>query len=402
MLKPCLLSAVLTVAIPFANAQSLLFTSLDDVIAKATEGQQIVGTVVLVAHKGEIVYHRAAGKSDRERSRLMREDDIFRLASVTKPIVSVAVMKSIEQGKLDLQTPVTRWLPEFKPRELDGSTPTISIHQLLTHTAGLSYGFMEPLNGPYHRAGVSDGLDMGIPMQENLRRISSVPLTYSPGTGWRYSVAMDVLGAAISAATESSLPELVHKQVTGPLGMADTGFSVVDSARLVTPYQDGGTRPLRMTSYAEVAIGEGSIRFNPDRVWDTHAYPSGGAGMVGTAGDFMKLLLSLRPDSTHRVLKPETVALMMRNHTEPQVQTLGPGWGFGYGWAILTNPELARTPQGKGTIQWGGAYGHSWFYDPVYDIAVVALTNTAIEGMSGAFPQEVRDAVYVALNPKRL
>ncbi|WP_260514250.1 serine hydrolase domain-containing protein [Serratia fonticola] len=371
-------------------------------IAKATEGQQIVGTVVLVAHKGEIVYHRAAGKSDRERSRLMREDDIFRLASVTKPIVSVAVMKSIEQGKLDLQTPVTRWLPEFKPRELDGSTPTISIHQLLTHTAGLSYGFMEPLNGPYHRAGVSDGLDMGIPMQENLRRISSVPLTYSPGTGWRYSVAMDVLGAAISAATESSLPELVHKQVTGPLGMADTGFSVVDSARLVTPYQDGGTRPLRMTSYAEVAIGEGSIRFNPDRVWDTHAYPSGGAGMVGTAGDFMKLLLSLRPDSTHRVLKPETVALMMRNHTEPQVQTLGPGWGFGYGWAILTNPELARTPQGKGTIQWGGAYGHSWFYDPVYDIAVVALTNTAIEGMSGAFPQEVRDAVYVALNPKRL
>lgn len=398
MLAPRLTAAALVAAVPLADAQPPSFALLDAAITRAVEDQRIVGAVVLVAHRGRIVYRRAAGHADREQGRPMREDNIFRLSSVTKPLVAVAALRLVEQGRLNLQAPVARWLPQFRPRPADGSAPAITIHQLLTHTAGLSYGFLEPRDGPYRRGGVSDGLDAGISLQENLRRIAEIPLSYAPGSGWRYSIGLDVLGGALSAATGSSLPDLVRQEVTGPLGMPDTGFDVVDAARLVTPYRDGQAAAVRMASPAEVAFGEGSIRFDPGRAWDADAYPSGGAGMVGTAPDFMTFLLSLRPGSTQRVLRAETVALMLRDHTGPQVQAQGPGWGFGYGGAVLADPGLAGSPQGKGTIQWGGVYGHSWFFDPTHDVAVVALTNTAIEGMSGAFPAEVRAAVYAALS----
>lgn len=397
MLIARLIAATLAATATMAHAQAPDFNALDAVIAKAIEEKRIVGTVVLVAYKGQIVYHRAAGHADREQGQPMREDDIFRLSSVTKPMVSAAAMRLVEQGKLDLAAPVTRWLPQFRPRLPDGSAPTITLHQLLTHTAGLSYGFMERDDGPYRRAGVSDGLDTGIGLPENLRRIAGVPLAYAPGTGWRYSMALDVLGAVMSAATGLSLPDIVQREVTGPLGMADTGFRVVDKARLVTAYQDGAAGPQRMASPAAIAFGDGLIRLSPDRILDAATYPSGGAGMAGTAADFMKFLLSLRPDAARPILQPQTIARMMRDHVGPQASTQGPGWGFGYGGSVLVDPDIAQTPQGKGTLQWGGVYGHRWFFDPEHDLAVVAFTNTALEGMSGSFPTQVRDAVYAAL-----
>jgi len=400
MPTPHLAAAALAAALPFAHAQPPSFEALDAVVDRAIDERRIVGAVVLVAYEGDIVYRRAAGYADREQGRPMREDSIFRLASVTKPMVSAAALRLVAQGKLDLQAPLTRWLPAFRPRLPAGGTPAITVHQALTHTAGLSYGFMEPADGPYRRAGVSDGLDAGLTLRENLRRIANVPLAYAPGCGWRYSVALDVLGGAMSAATGITLPEIVHQEVTGPLGMKDTGFVVADAARLVTAYQDGTPEPIRMPSPADVPFGESSIRFDPQRAGNADAYPSGGAGMVGTAPDFMTFLLSLRPGATSRVLSSQAVALMMRDHTGPQAQAQGPGWGFGYGWSVLADPELAGTPQGKGTVQWGGVYGHNWFFDPTNDIAAVVFTNTAIEGMSGAFPRDIRDAVYAALAPR--
>jgi CubicO group peptidase (beta-lactamase class C family) len=115
--------------------------------------------------------------------------------------------------------------------------------------------------------------------------------------------------------------------------------------------------------------------------------------MVGTAGDYLKFLETIRTGGGP-ILRPETVALMMTDQVGFQAQSQGPGWGFGYGWAVLDDPSAANTPQAKGTIAWGGVYGHSWFVDPVRKITVVALTNTAFEGMNGRFPTEVRDAVY--------
>ncbi|MCQ9616489.1 beta-lactamase family protein [Paenalcaligenes niemegkensis] len=370
--------------------------AVDAVIDKAIADQRIVGTVVLVADKGQIVYRRAAGYADREKGLPMQEDSVFRLASMTKPLVSAAALRLVEQGVLDLQVPVTRWLPDFSPRLPDGRAPVITIHQLLTHTSGLSYGFLETEDGPYHQAGVSDGMDLGPDLEENLQRIASVPLIFSPGTDWRYSVSLDVLGGVLSAAAGQSLPDVLRQQVTGPLKMDDTHFVAPEPERLVTQYQDGRPQPVKMAQEAIIPFGFSAIRMAPARALDKTAFPSGGAGMVGTAHDFMRFLLSLRENS-HSILKSQTKGMMMKDQTGPQVQRQNPGWGFGYGWAVLDEPGQAYTPQGQGTIQWGGVYGHSWFFDPANDLAVVALTNTAFEGMSGAFPGDLRDALYEEL-----
>ncbi|WP_242111787.1 serine hydrolase domain-containing protein [Luteimonas aquatica] len=372
---------------------------LDAVIDRALRERRLVGTVVLVARDGRVVYRRAAGQADREAGVPMREDAIFRLASVTKPIVSVAAMRLVEQGKLRLDDPVTRWLPDFRPRLPDGDAPPITVHQLLTHTAGLSYGFEEADGAPYHRLRVSDGLDAsGITLEENLRRIAAAGLSYPPGHAWRYSLAIDVLGAVVARANGSTLPEAVAQLVTGPLQMRDSAFSVAPSARVAVPYADGRARPRRMYDGIEVplppALGH-RVRFAPSRAFDAGAFPSGGGGMVGTAGDVLRLLEMLRGGGAP-LLRAETVARMGTDQVGIAAQTQGPGWGFGYGAAVLVDPALAGTPQAPGTLQWGGAYGHSWFVDRARGLSVVALTNTAFEGMSGAFPGQIRDAVYGA------
>src|SRR5436309_13770614 len=134
-------------------------STIDSVIDRALGEARIVGAVVLVAQDGEIVYRRAAGLADRERGAPMREDAVFRLASLTKPIVTAAALRMVELGKIALTDPATKYLPDFRPALPDGTTPTITLRHLLTHTAGLAYGFMQPPDGSYHRAGVSDGMD---------------------------------------------------------------------------------------------------------------------------------------------------------------------------------------------------------------------------------------------------
>lgn len=395
MLKS-LLGAVLAAAVlvPQAVAQTAEAARIDAVIDRAIAEDRIVGAVVLVMRDGVLVYHRAAGLADREADTPMREDAVFRLASLTKPIVSATLMRLVEDGKVSLDDPVTRWLPDFQPRLPDGTTPVITLRQLLTHSSGLSYRFNEAIGGPYDLLNVSDGLDQpGLSLADNLQRLKQAPLTYAPGTSWRYSLSMDVLGGVIAKASGKSLPEIVRESVTQPLGMTDTDFAVFDQARLATPYVDGAPRPLAMGDETVAALGEGLVRFAPNRAFDTASYPSGGAGMVGTASDIVRFLEAIRTGGAP-ILQPTTVTAMMIDHVGSQAQAQGPGWGFGYGWAVLDDPAAADTPQAKGTIQWGGAYGHSWFVDPASGLTVVALTNTTFEGMSGAFPTEIRDAVY--------
>jgi CubicO group peptidase (beta-lactamase class C family) len=378
-------------------SEAALSRRLDIAIDQALAEQRIVGVVVLVARHGEIVYHRAAGYADREATRVLREDDVFRLASVTKPIVSVAAMCLIERGRLHLDDAVSTYLPDFTPHLADGSKPRITIRQLLTHTAGLSYRFAQPADSVYHRLGISDGLDEArISLDENLRRLAAAPLLNAPGSQWHYSLAIDVLGAVVARVSGTSLQDAVKQLVTGPLAMKDTAFVAADPTRLVVPYADSQPVPARMHDGIEVTLPPEigfNIRFAPSRALDPHAFPSGGAGMVGTAGDLLRLLETIRKGGDG-LLKPITVAQMVRDQVGIQAQTQGPGWGFGYGWAVLDDPALAGTPQGKGTLQWGGAYGHSWFVDRTNALSVIALTNTAFEGMSGAFPTEIRNAVY--------
>jgi CubicO group peptidase (beta-lactamase class C family) len=374
----------------------ILQASLDRTIGHAITDRRIVGTVVLVSQAGDLIYRQAAGLADREAAIPMREDAIFRLSSLSKPIVSATAMAMVDEGLLNLDDIVTKWIPEFQPSRPDGSKPEITLRQLLNHTAGLRYGFWEPEDGPYHQANVSDGLDQpGLSMEENLRRIASVPLAYQPGTSWGYSVSTDVAGAVIARACQCSLPEAVSHFVTGPLAMSDTGFTVTDPARLAVPYADGVSRPERMGDLQLVKLpyGPGWIRYAPARAFDPDSYPSGGCGMVGTAGDFSKFLEALRTGG-NPILSVQSVRAMTGNQTG----ALGPapGAAFGFGLSVIVDPAAVPTPQSPGTFQWGGVYGHSWFVDAARQLSVVVLSNTAIEGMV-AFPAQIRSAIYGAL-----
>ena len=366
---------------------------LDAAVDRALAEQRIVGGIVLVSEDGRLAYARAAGLADRAANRPMTQDTIFRMASLTKPIVTAAALALVEAGVVGLEDPITRWLPDFKPA-LAGDTPTITVRHLLTHTAGLSYGFMQPDDGPYLKLGVSDGMDQpGLSFETELARIVEAGLFFPPGAAWLYSVAMDVLGAALEKAAGKPLPDIVAERVTGPLKMADTGYVVTDRARLAEAYADG-TPPVEMGEACTVPFAELSgIKFAPGRTFTPGSFPSGGAGMVGRADAFLIFLEAIRTGGGG-VVGPQTAAQMMANQTgDIPIVTNGPGFGFGYGGAVLLDPAAAGSNHSPGVWLWGGVYGHSWFVDPARKLSVVVMTNTAIEGMTGTFTQDVTAAI---------
>lgn len=339
--------------------------------------------------------------ADRESGRPMMLDTIFRLASVSKPIVSAAALVLVAQGRLDLDAGVDRYLPAFKPCLVDGRPVRITSRQLLSHTAGLGYRFLETdPNGPYARAGVSDGMDAaGISQEENLRRIASVPLLFEPGAAWHYSLAIDVIGALIERIVGVPLDVAIRQLVTAPLGMTDTTFFTHDVQRVATVYvNDAFPQPHRLQEGETVPVFEDTvgIRYSPARVFDARAFASGGAGMAGTATDFLRFLEALR--ERRGVLLPDgLIDDMGRDQTGGLEPRDAPGFGFGLGFSVLRDPQLASSPETEGTWRWGGAYGHAWFVDPAQRLSVVAFTNTLYEGMAGRFVTDVRDAVYGAL-----
>lgn len=366
---------------------------IDAAIDNAIKEQRLVGAVVLISRDGKLVYQRAVGLADREAKRPMELNTVFRLSSVSKPIVSAAALALVDQGKLSLEDPVTKWLPDFRPKLASGEAPTITVRQLLTHTSGLGYKFAEKPGTAYYKAGVSDGFDeLRTSLSENLQRLATAPLFGRPGEAFRYSLSIDVLGAVVEKASGKALPQAVTELVTQPLGMRDTAFWATQPARLAAPYRDAKPAPALMTDPQSIPFGEGGrMTYSPSRALDPKAYPSAGAGMVGTAPDFMRLLEAVRTGGKP-ILRPATAASMMHN----QIGSLlaQPGVGFGFGGAVVVDPAAAHTPQSAGTWQWGGVYGHSWFVDPEQKLTVVALTNTALEGMWGKFTTDLRDAMY--------
>lgn len=371
-----------------------------DVVHHALAEQRLVGAVVLAYQHSQTLCRMAAGWADREAGVAMSENMVFRWASASKPVISAAVLRLVAQGRIALDEPVTTWLPAFRPRLPDGGETNITVRQLLSHTAGLGYRFLEPdAHGPYTRAGVSDGMDAsGIDLQENLRRIASVPLLYAPGTGWGYSLAVDVLGAVVEAASDMGLPQAIETLVTRPLGMVDAGFSCLDAARMATAYVNDNPVPHRLQEGEVAAAFEGTvgIAYSPSRAFDERAFPSGGAGMVGTADDLLRLLEALRT-GRDGWMPEHLIAEMARDQTQGQELAAGPGLGFGLGFSVLRDPALARSPESRGTWRWGGAYGHAWWVDRPRGLTVVAMTNTLYEGMSGRFVSALRDAVYRGL-----
>ncbi|NBJ34857.1 serine hydrolase [Serratia fonticola] len=358
---------------------------------------RIVGSVVLVAQQGAVIYAGASGYADREQRQPMQRNSQFRLSSVSKPYTTLAALRMIEQQLLSLDDAVSRWLPWFTPALPDGRRPAIAIRHLLTHTAGLDYRFKQPEGGIYQRLGIHDGMEMSsLTLEQNLRRLAQAPLQAEPGSEFSYSLAIDVLGAVLEQVAGMPLPQLFERWVGQPLGLGNTGFYTLNADKLATAYYNAEPQPPAMYDGFLLRLPEEfgfDVEFAPSRALDRHAYPSAGAGMVGDADDVLRLVETLR-NGSDGVLQPETAALMRQPHVGAQAEIQGPGWGFGFGGAVLVDAALAATPQNNGTMQWGGVYGHSWFYDPVAQLSVVALTNTAIEGMSGLYPVQIRDAVY--------
>lgn len=373
-----------------------LASRIDAAAGSALADKRIVGAVIVVMQDGAVTHHGAYGLADREAGIAMQPDALFRLASITKPIVTTAAMRMIELGQLSLEGAVTDFLPDFRPKLADGTAPVITMRHLLTHTAGLAYDFLQPVDGPYTRLRVSAGADQpGLTMAENLARMTEAGLMFPPGAKWLYSVATDVLGAVLQKAGGASLGEIVARHVTAPMDMKDTAFHVVDRARLAQPYSNAAPEPMRVVEGHKQPFipGFAPISTSLERAFNTKAFQSGGGGMSGAALDIARFLDAVRAGGGPMV-SPPTASAMMSNQIGPLRVLFDPSGStaFGFGGAVLLNPAGTGSPLSPGTWQWGGVWGHSWNVDPARRMTIVNLTNTMLEGMNGRHPRDVQIA----------
>lgn len=357
-----------------------------DATIDAAVNSDIVGCVVLINQGGRQVYARAAGYADREAGRKTTLDTIFRLASVTKPIVATTALRMIDLGLLSLDDPVTMHLPWFTPKAPDGSTPDILIRHLLTHTSGLTYA-----SAPDDVTRGSDTKPM-IPLEENLRRLARAPLQFAPGSKWEYGMSIDVLGGVLGAieGDVSNVDAVVIKYVSGPLGMTDTRFSVTDVSRLAHPYGDG-TPPFRMSEPQRLVSAKGDVSLmSPARMLAPDQTQCSGSAMAGTAGDFMKVLEAVRTDFLSPALRDQALG----NQIGPIPGPLDrPGSKFTF-LGALVGDAVASGWHRNGLIEWGGIWGNSWILDPASGTSLVAYTNTMWSGCNGRFRDAIRDAVF--------
>lgn len=358
-----------------------------DAVIDAAVRSDIVGCVVLINQGGKQVYARAAGYADREAGTKTTEDTIFRLASVTKPIVATTALRMVDLGLLSLDDPVAKYLPFFTPKAPDGSTPDILIRHLLTHTSGLTYGAI-----PDDVTGGSDTKPL-IPLEENLRRLARAPLQFAPGSKWEYGTSIDVLGGVLGAIEGdiSNVDAAVIKYISGPLGMKDTRFGVTDVSRLAHPYGDGEP-PIRMSDPQRLVNAKnGNVSImSPGRVLQRGATQCSGSAMAGTAGDFMKVLEAVRTDFLSPALREEALSNQIGEldglHNRP-------GGKFTFLGALHLDAAASGWHK-NGLIEWGGIWGNSWILDPATETSVVAYTNTMWSGCDGHFRDAIRDAVF--------
>jgi CubicO group peptidase (beta-lactamase class C family) len=342
--------------------------------------------VVLVHEAGKRVYGRAAGFADREAGVRTEENTIFRLASVTKPIVASAALKMVDLGLLSLDDPVTKYLPFFTMKAADGSVPTITIRHLLTHTSGIAYDKI-----PDDVTRGSDPKPL-FPLEENLRRLARGELAFKPGGSWAYGMSIDVLGGILGAihGDISDVESVTRKYVLDPLGMNDTRFGVTDPSRLAVPYGDGEPVPFRMAEpQLMLNPNGGGHLMSPNRIFQREAAQCAGSGMAGTAGDFMKLLDAIVVGD---FLKPETRRAAFSNQIGSYRTGTLAGEQFGFLGAVITDAKAAGWPR-DGMLRWGGIWGNTWMLDPATGTALIGYTNTTWEGDTG-FRDQLKEAVF--------
>jgi CubicO group peptidase (beta-lactamase class C family) len=377
------------------------------------------GAVVLIARNDKVAYFNAFGYRDRERKVAMTTDSIFRIASMTKPIVSVAAMILVEEGKLDLAAPVSQYLPEFKDLmvQAEHRDPTTGktemvlepqvrpmiVQDLLRHTAGLVYGppiGSGPIADLYREANVTD---RNTTLTEMVTKLSKLPLAHQPGEVWEYGVAVDVLGRVVEVVSGMDLDRFVAERVTKPLGMTSTGFYVAETEgeRVAQPQAD--------------ASGQKPAMFDP--AVKSKLF-SGGGGAVSTAGDYLRLcemFLNGGKFENTQLLAPSTVALMTANALKPGIGyaaaaltrfgDIGPtpamGQGFGLGFAVRTDAGENPLPGSVGSFYWTGAYGTTFFVDPKQKLIIIMMIQVPLGPPGAVYRHVVRSLAYQALtSPK--
>jgi CubicO group peptidase (beta-lactamase class C family) len=368
------------------------------------EDGRLPGAVVLLMRRGEIAYLEAFGDRDMESGDPQSTDDIFRIASQTKAIVSAAVLMLQEEGRLDIRAPVSRFLPEFAettvavPREEGGydvvpADRPITARDLLTHTSGVGYG---------GGVGADEWADENIqgwyfahreePIRETVRRMAALPFPAQPGEGFVYGYSTDILGALVEEVSGMPLDVFLRTRIFEPLGMVDTHFYLPPekAARLSVVYAGSADGTLRRSPPSGGMGGQGLYIDGP------RASFSGGAGLLSTARDYARFLQAILNGGEldgQRILSPKTVELMTANHVGDM---MGAASGFGLGFQVVRDLGARGTPGSLGEFGWGGAYHSSYWGDFTEDLVVVYFTQvTPAPGLDDH--QLLRNLVYQAI-----
>ena len=375
---------------------------LMDFLQAEVDRKRLPGAVALISRRGQVVLHESVGWQNPQDAVPMALDSIFRIYSMTKPIVSVAIMMLMEQGKLMLSDPIARYLPEFAGAQVmahvDGhavlqkpkAVPTVQ--DLLRHTAGFTYEILgnEPIQRQYAQARLASRDRSN---RDFAKALAAMPLAFEPGTVWEYSRATDLLGALLEVVAGQSLGTFLQEQVFAPLGMVDTGFAVPkeNHHRIAEPFAkdpDGGMSIKLIDIRQPVAL------------------ESAGGGLVSTAQDYARFLQLLQNGGELggvRLLAPNTVRYMTADHlggigvhrAGRSGELLAPGHGFGLGFAVRLEEGVAANPGSKGLYFWGGIAGTTFFVDPVKDFFAILMNQAP--NQRDYYRPLFRNLVYAAL-----
>ena len=362
--------------------------SIDAVIDAEIDAGKIAGAVALVARNGTIAYHKSFGYADLDSRTPMRNDAIFRIASMTKAVTSVGVMVLYERGHFLLNDPVSRFIPEFAEPEVavafdeDGNvTETrpasreISILDLLSHSSGITYKFLgDALARSYEKADVIEGLTVrDVTLEQGMRRLATQPLLFDPGDGFAYGLNTDLLGYLIEVVSGMPLDEFFAKEIFMPLGMTDTTFYLPDEKadRLVTLYAEVDGQ-LRVSNGTEADIKLDNPRYP---VEGAKSYFSGGAGLSSTTLDYFRFVQMLANNGEldgRRVLSRKSVQLMRAPRLDLPWTA---GASFGLGFTVIDDLGVYGELGSEGTYSWGGAFNTSYWIDPEEQLVGVIMTQ---------------------------
>jgi len=367
---------------------------------------------LLLARNGETVHQTVLGQQDPERGVALTEDTVFRIYSMTKPVTSVALMQLVEEGLIALDDPVAKHIPEWAnlgvfsagagPFATTPAARPMQVADLLKHTSGLTYGFQNRTNvdAAYRQQKVEDMFG-GYDLDGMIAALAKLPLEFSPGEAWNYSVSTDVVGYLVQKLSGKPLAQALQERIFDPLKMADTGFSVREDqrGRFAACYEavPGGKMKLQDDPATSPFLGAPKLY-------------SGGGGLVSTAADYMRfarMLLNGGELDGARILAPKTIRLMASNHLPGGAdltqmsrsafsESTNAGIGFGLGFAVVFDPPRTLIPCSMGEFYWGGMASTAFWVDPVEQVTAVFMTQL-IPSMTYPVRRELRTLVYSAL-----